>query len=183
MQERLRAVPGDTQATRLSASTEKAQNNFAKSREILRTLIDKGRATAQDMNTFAWQALFTGTVTPEDIEIAQRGLSLQYNRDWATMHTLACLYAEVGQTKQARDLLIKVMELDSLDEPNGLVWYGLERIAEQYGEYEAARKAYNRVEPPKQGAPVSPDSTYALMLPRMKIVEAELRKNGTAAGK
>jgi hypothetical protein len=65
-----------------------------------------------------------------------------------------------------------------MDEPDESVWYGFGRIAEQYGEYEAARDAYNRVESEemkKYNEPGSP-STLNLMYMRMKIVDAELRK-------
>ncbi len=180
LQERLRVLPDDLEAIRLSAVAAEMQSNYFKGREILRKLIDSGRATAMDMNNYAWAALFTPAVTKDDIEIAQRGLAMQNNTNFATMHTLACLYAEVGQTKEARDLLINSMQVGNLDEPNDAVWLGLGRIYEQYGEYEAARSVYNRVKNTDKQKRVTPMSNYALMLERMKFVEAELRKhNGT----
>ena len=34
------------------------------------------------------------------------------------LHTLACLYAETGKTKEAHDLLLRGMDDSNLDEPD-----------------------------------------------------------------
>ena len=80
------------------------------------------------------------------------------------MHTLACLYARQGKTKQARDLLLKAMDVASLPEPDSAVWLALAEIAEQYGEADAARTMYARVE--KDEAEV-PGSNYSLAQQRL----------------
>jgi hypothetical protein len=133
------------------------------------------------MNGYAWAALFTGkSVSSDDIEIARRGLGAADNRNFAIMHTLACLYAEVGKTKDARDLLVNALEVANVDEPSEPVWYGFGRIAEQYGEYGAVRDAYTRVESDETEKYNEPGSVSNLMLSRMKAVDTELRKASTA---
>ena len=58
---------------------------------------------------------------------------------------LGCVYAEIGKTKEAREVLIQVMDQLNLDEPEANYWYGLGRIAEQYGESEVAASDYKQV--------------------------------------
>ena len=85
------------------------------------------------LNNLAWESLFTGKVTDDDIATAVKATQLQKDAP-DILHTLACLYAETGKTKEAHDLLLRAMDDWNLDEPNDEVWYVLGRIAEQYGE-------------------------------------------------
>jgi len=94
------------------------------------------------------------------------------------LHTLACLYAEIGKTKEARDLLLRGMDELRLDEPNDDYWYVFGRIAEQYGEREIAIADYRKLEKPKQALAI-PTSTYRLAQMRLKAMNAD----GGAAGK
>jgi hypothetical protein len=55
----------------------------------------------------------------------------------------------MDKTGQARELLLKAIDVLHLEEPNPEVWFGLALIAEQYGEFDAARKMYGRMEKPK----------------------------------
>jgi len=69
------------------------------------------------LNNIGWYALFTGKV--EDADIATAIKSTQMAKDNPSiLHTLACLYAEVGRTKEAHDLLLRGMDDMNLDEPN-----------------------------------------------------------------
>ena len=96
----------------------------------------------------------------------------------AILHTLACLYAESGKTKEAHDLLLRSMDDLNLDEPNDDYWYALGRIAEQYGEREIAIADYRKLEKPKEILAV-PTSSYTLAHARLKV----LGVNGGGAGK
>jgi tetratricopeptide (TPR) repeat protein len=71
------------------------------------------------------------------IETAIRATQMSQNAP-NILHTLACLYAEAGKTKEAREVLIQAMDLKELDEPDPDYWYAFGRIAEQYGEKEVA---------------------------------------------
>ena len=96
----------------------------------------------------------------------------------AILHTLACLYAETGQTKDAHDLLLRGMDELNLEEPNDDYWYAFGRIAEQYGERDIAIADYRKLAKPKILSPL-PTSTYRLAQMRLKALGAD----GPAAGK
>jgi len=183
IQVRMQKSPDDNETMSLLAYVQESKANYEKYREVMKKIIDGGKASSSDMNGYAWAALFTGkTVSSDDIEIARRGLGAADNRNFAIMHTLACLYAEVGKTKEARDLLVNALEVAYMDEPDENVWYGFGRIAEQYGEYGAARDAYKRVESDEMKKYNEPGSlsTLNLMLSRMKVVDTEVRKASVA---
>ena len=83
------------------------------------------------------------------------------------LHTLGCVYAEVGKTKEAREVLIQSMDALNLDEPDENYWYAFGRIAEQYGERDAAMANYARVTKPKKAVEIS-DSSYHLAQARLQ---------------
>jgi hypothetical protein len=80
---------------------------------------------------------------------------------------LACAYAEVGKTREAHDALLQTMSAMRLEEPNGLIWYIVGRIAEQYGLNDAAASAYRKVGEPDSKLAL-PLSTYSLAQRRLK---------------
>jgi hypothetical protein len=87
-----------------------------------------------------------------------------------TLHTLGCLYAEQGKTKEAREVLVQAMDQLDLAEPTGEYWYGFGRIAEQFGENEIAAGEYRKVNKPKETRNL-PASTYALAQRRLKQMQ------------
>jgi predicted Zn-dependent protease len=124
-----------------------------------------------DLNGSAWSALFTGKVEPNDIESALKSAQLSDNSP-AVLHTLGCLYAEVEKTKEAREVLVQGMDLLDLDEPDPDYWYAFGRIAEQYGERDAARADYARVTKPKTAIEI-PNSTYYLAQVRLQALRGD----------
>ena len=127
---------------------EANRGNFAAARQWGQRLINQGKENAGLLNNIAWFALFTGKV--EDADIAMAIKSTQMAKDNPSiLHTLACLYAETGKTKEAHDLLLRGMDDMNLDEPNDAYWYAFGRIAEQYGEREIAIADYRKLEKPK----------------------------------
>ena len=125
--------PDDENLLRLKARTAEAQGNFVEARATRQKLFDDGKATANDYNGYAWTALFDNKIDADVIKAAQQSTMLNHNASFGDMHTLACLYAMQGRTAEARDLLLKVMKLANLTEPNSEVWYVLGSIYEQYG--------------------------------------------------
>jgi tetratricopeptide (TPR) repeat protein len=95
------------------------------------------------------EALFVGKVDNSDVEDVLKGVQLS-NSNPSTMHTLGCVYAEIGKTKEAREVFVQAMDSLNLVEPDDNYWYAFGRIAEQYGEYESAKSDYGRVTKPKQ---------------------------------
>ena len=95
-----------------------------------------------DQNNVAWISLFFDRDGGPDLEAATR--ASQQNNGPA-MHTLACVYAEMGKAREARDLLIQAMTLRNLSKPDESTWYGFGRIAELYGERDIALASYSKL--------------------------------------
>ncbi|MGH9795600.1 MAG: hypothetical protein ACRD5G_12580, partial [Candidatus Acidiferrales bacterium] len=145
---RLERLSDDADALRARVRLAQALRQWTKAAEAGRQLAKLGKATAEDLRLQAWNALMADAVTPEAIQTAQRASMMAKKDDEkvAPLHTVATLYAEAGQTTEARTILLQAMDAEGLDEPDGKSWYVFGRIAEHYGEFEAAAKAYRRVE-------------------------------------
>jgi tetratricopeptide (TPR) repeat protein len=173
-------VPDDLSALHFSADLSQSTGDFAGVRKLLRSIIDKNRADLDDYNGYTWNALFTGEVTDDDISMLQRAIAADNGSGYNEIHTLACLYAEMGKTKEAREMLLRAMKAEALDEPDSPIWYGFGRIAEDYGLLDAARAFYNRVakstEENSNLITEPSDSTYNLAQRRLKLVAAQTAK-------
>jgi tetratricopeptide (TPR) repeat protein len=158
----------------LREALKAARNNSlpasSTARATRQKLFDNGKATSNDYNGFAWTALFDNKIDADVIKAAQQSNMLSHNASFGDMHTLACLYAGQGRTAEARDLLLKVMTVASLSEPNSEVWYALGSIYEQYGVTDAAIEAYHKVEKPE--GRIYPTSTWLLAQARLKALGA-----------
>jgi|HubBroStandDraft_1064217.scaffolds.fasta_scaffold00030_14 predicted Zn-dependent protease len=164
----LARIPDDLPAIRTSAQLAEGKGDFAQARSILRPLIDNNRAEMYDFNEYTWNALFIGQVSEEDVSLLQRAIAKKSNSNFAEIHTLACLYAEIGKTKEARELLLRAMDSGGFEEPNESIWYGFGRIAEDYGLPQVALNLYERVG--KTPEADFPTSTYNLARMREKLL-------------
>ncbi len=174
LQARLQKHADDPEYIRSASRLAGWHSQFDKAKELMKSLIDRGKATASDMNGYAWDALLTTAPPDQDaIDTARRANDLTKNVDWHLLHTLACLYAETGKASQARELLLKVMELANMEEPDSEVWFGFGKIAEQYGENTAASVMYGRVDKPKMEYP---GTSYSMAQQRLLAL-----KNATSA--
>jgi tetratricopeptide (TPR) repeat protein len=167
---RLTKRPDDEELLRLKASWAEERGDWAESRSVRQMLMDKGTAKPNDYNMYGWSALFDNTVNDAAIKAARQATMMTNNASFSEIHTLACLYAAEGKTTEARDLLLKAMNMSNLSMPNSAVWYGFGSIYEQYGINDAAAQAYSKVEKP-QGR-ISATSTYLLAKSRLKILES-----------
>ena len=175
--DRLKRLPDDVVAIRSRAELAAYRNRPDEVRAAYKTLIDSGRATPQDLNGYSWNALFSH-VTDADLRLAQQANSSTQNSNYAILHTLAALYADLGKTKEARETLLHLMDVTGVSEPDTEVWYVFGRIAEQYGDSGAALAAYQRMNMSEfDGAP--PLTTKDLALARV----AQLQHSGAAAAK
>jgi tetratricopeptide (TPR) repeat protein len=168
--ERLKLLDGDTDALRMKMVIESTRSNYEAARTLGRKMVDQGKQDAEVLNEIAWFALFTGKVDDADIAAAIKATQLA-NDNPHILHTLACLYAETGRTKEARDLLIRSMDDLNLDEPDDDYWYAFGHIAEQYGERETAIADYRKLEKPKELLAL-PTSSYKLAQTRLKVLGA-----------
>ena len=160
----------DQAAYTLLVGLAQAQNDGARLRRLVQGRIDRGKASATDMNNYAWSALVDGEVDEKSLEIVEKGVLR--SQDAVILHTQSSLYAEVGRLVEAREVLLQSMATEGLEEPDSKAWYVLGRMAEHYGAAEAARSAYEKVEEPKDLHLVE-QSVYALAKRRL----AELGSN------
>jgi tetratricopeptide (TPR) repeat protein len=166
--ERLKLLEGDADALRMRVLVESSRNDFVTARTLARKMVDQGKGDAELLNEIAWFALFTGKVGDDDIAAAIKSTQMAKDNPHI-LHTLACLYAEIGKTKEARDLLMHSMDELNLDEPDDDYWYAFGRIAEQYGERDAAIADYRKLQKPKEPMAL-PASSYQLARTRLKAL-------------
>jgi hypothetical protein len=164
--DRLKRLPDDVDALVAQALLAQARGDYAGARVFEQEIETAGKADASALNAIAWLSLFTGTVTDADIQTAIRGTQMNRN-DWPVLHTLGCLYADVGKTKEAHSVFLQAMDLAELDEPNGEFWYAFGRIAEQFAEYDLAETDYGKVPKPKNAVAI-PGSSYLLAQRRLQ---------------
>lgn len=157
---RLKRFPGDLDAMRELAWNAITREDYPAARTLNQKILDMGKAETRELNAIAWLSLFTGKVTGSDVENALKAAQLSRNSP-SILHTLGCAYAEIGKTKEAREVLLQAMDSLNLDEPDDNYWYAFGRIAEQYGEYDTARSDYTRVAKPKRPIDIH-DSSYRL---------------------
>jgi tetratricopeptide (TPR) repeat protein/transglutaminase-like putative cysteine protease len=175
--QRLKLFDGDSDAMLAKMRIDTGRGSYEAARGWVQKLVDSGKGDAGLLNSGAWFSLFTGKVSQEDISTAIKAAQMSKDNP-AILHTLACLYAETGQTKEARDLLIRGLDELNLVEPDDDYWYAFGRIAEQYGERDIAVADYHRLAKPKQAIAI-PTSTYLLAQTRLKT----LGEGSTAKGK
>jgi tetratricopeptide (TPR) repeat protein len=168
---RLKLLENDPDALRSKSQIDSAQGDYAAARGWLQKLADTGREDAELLNESAWLALYTGHIDEKDVQTGIKATQLAKDNPHI-LHTLACLYAETGRTKEARDLLLRSMDDLNLDEPNDDYWYAFGRIAEQYGERDIAIADYRRIQKPSQVLSI-PTSSYELAQMRLKALGAD----------
>ncbi len=168
---RLKLLEGDTDALQAKMRIEASRGNYVAARGWIQKLIDQGKEDASLLNSMAWFALYTGKVDQADLATATKATQMDQNSP-AILHTTACVYAELGKTKEAHDLLLRAMDDLNLDEPDDDYWYAFGRIAEQYGEREVAISDYRKLERPKDEMLIS-TSSYQLAQNRLKALRAE----------
>jgi transglutaminase-like putative cysteine protease/Flp pilus assembly protein TadD len=168
---RLKLLDNDADALQAKMQVEASRGNYAAARGWIQKLIDQGKADASLLNSMAWFSLYTGKADETDVATAMKATQMDHDNP-AILHTLACLNAEVGKSKEAHDLLLHAMDDLNLDEPNDDYWYAFGRIAEQYGERDTAVSDYRKLEKPKN-AMMIPTSSWQLAQNRLKAMETQ----------
>jgi transglutaminase-like putative cysteine protease/tetratricopeptide (TPR) repeat protein len=153
------------------ARVKEHRGDFDAAQQVLLPLIEEGTATPNDLNQFAWYSLFTKAgVDKRSLDAGERGTQLSKD-NFAIMHTVASQYAEIGRGRAAHALILQAMDAVSMVEPTSPVWYTLARIAESYGESEAALALYHRVEKNDSGL-IVPTATAVLAQRHMDVLLA-----------
>lgn len=144
-EERLRTAPDDADALHVLVHLEEKAGHYDRREEILRRLADSGRAESSDLNNLAWMALVRGQVDEQAIAHAQRSANLKGYETYPPLHTLAALYAEIGKTAEAYQIILQALGTRSDEAPRPDDWYVFGRLAEHYGRPDMARVYYERV--------------------------------------
>jgi transglutaminase-like putative cysteine protease/Flp pilus assembly protein TadD len=168
-QERLRRTPGDLEALRGMAADAISREDFAKAHDIAQGIVKDGKGSTSELAGIPWYSLFTGKPLASDVEAALKAAELS-NNAWSILHTLGCLYAELGKLKEAREVLVQAMDSANLDNPDSDFWYAFGRVAEQAGERDLALADYARVTIPKDPSELV-ESSYRLAQIRLKALQ------------
>ncbi len=166
--DRLKLLDADTDALHMLMVTEADRGNFPAALGWAKKMADQGKEDASLLNSIAWFALFTPKVDESDVATGIKATQMARDNP-AILHTLACLYAETGKTKEAHDLLLRAMDNLNLDAPTDDYWYAFGRIAEQYGERDIAVADYRKLQKPKDALEI-PTSTWVLAQNRLKVL-------------
>jgi tetratricopeptide (TPR) repeat protein len=167
IRQRLVKMPGDTSAHRAAMDMAERQIDLEGMRREAQILQKRGALTPTDYNNLAWTALIADRLDPEAIDHIRRAVSSPAGISPESLHTLAAIYAEQGQTTEAREVLLQSIKLDGLAEPEPQHWYVFGRIAEHFGAEAAAAEMFNRVEKPQDPWHLS-GSTYVLAQRRLE---------------
>jgi len=168
--DRLARLPDDSLAREILVRRAEARGEFRSISGIMQPLIDSGRATATDYNQYAWTALLVQPVDERAVDAARMAYDETQGNSYAIAHTLACVYAATGKPREARDLLLKGMEMVGIDRPDNSAWYGFGLVAEAYGDTQSARDYYAKVVKPKKGI-IEASSVYALSQARIAALK------------
>ena len=174
-QEMAKRLPDDADVQRAFVYTAVAHEDYATAHDLGLKMIAAGKAEPSDLNSVAWNALFTAKVDQQDVDTAVRAAQMSQNNNAAFLHTLGCVYAEIGKTKEAREVLIQAMDQLNEEEPDPNYWYAFGRIAEQYGENEVATADYKRVKKPSKPV-LLPGTSYRLAQNRLAMMGAATTK-------
>jgi len=167
-QDRLHRIPGDSDAMRALANNAIAREDYAQTQSLFKKIVEDENAGVEDFNNVAWFALFYGKVETSDIDNALKAAQLSDKKP-NELHTLGCLYAVNGRTKEAHDVLLEAMDAENRDELDSKFFLAFGLIAEQYGERDIALADYARVEKPEKSYSI-PGSSYRLAQLRVQAL-------------
>ena len=119
-EERLQRIPDDIQALRTQFEVAMGRGDYATADEWNTKTMNHEMAVAQDFNSAAWKALFTGKVTQADMDYALRAMQLAED-ETSIMHTLACLYIEQDNGPKATVILCDQWTLCDFRNPTGTI--------------------------------------------------------------
>lgn len=168
-EEMLKLRPDDLTAFGVKAHALSGLGRAEEKERLLRSLVDRGLATASEFNNLAWGNLMTGKSDDQTLEFARRSILLQPQGNAGSLHTLASILAERGDVTEALEVMAKMLQETNRDEPRGEDWYVFARIAEQFGERDLALARYRKVAAPAPGE-LEADSCHLLAQRRIGVL-------------
>lgn len=181
---KLARKPKDHDLLQQQAEAYELARKYVAARKAEQGVLDSGMARASDYNGYAWLGLFDGHTGDDALRAAQQATT-QGKANFATLHTLACIYAAEGRTTEARQTLDQAMYAGDIAQPDSSVWYALGLIYEQYGADKAALSAYEKVQAHEYDnhTYIDPMSTYLLAQTRIKVLEGKAVAGTTKVAK
>lgn len=171
--------PGDPAAKRALVRALNGQGRYADALEFLAPEVRDGTADASQLNSYAWQALRAGAVDAVAVKAAENASGQRQRRDFASSHTLACVYADQGRVADARRVLLQMLEEHpQIDPTDGEIWLIRGLVAESLGESGAATRSYRQIEKPESS---TADSVYAIAETRIARLEERSLAQAQAA--
>jgi Flp pilus assembly protein TadD len=166
----LKRKPGDHDLLAAQSQSYAAAHDFNSAQLTAQKVLDSGKATANDYNSYAWLGLFHDDFGEDIVTVAPQSAQMNKNSGFAELHTLACIYAAQGKTTEASKVLQEAMYAGNMSEPTSQVWYVLGLIYERYGAKTAALDAYRRVQAHEfdDHTYIDPVSTYLLAQDRIR---------------
>jgi tetratricopeptide (TPR) repeat protein len=146
---RLDKYPGDMAALQVLGEHALEHGKYEDAARYFAGVLDRTSASPGDYNQHAWTAIFAKEDLEKAIEEARHAVTKAPN-SYAILNTLAVLYAEHGQSTEAREALLQSVEKHEDDDIEASDWYVVGRIAENYGINDAAIEAYQNIEKPEE---------------------------------
>ena len=163
---RLEKYPGDMTALQVLGEHALDRGAYADAVRYFAGVLERANAGPGDYNQHAWTSIFAGHDLQKAIEEA-RHAALSAPESHAILNTLAVLYAENGNSSEAREALLDSVEKHDGDELEASDWYVVGRIAENYGIHDAAREAYQKITRPQRVS----GTTWELAQGRLKALK------------
>jgi tetratricopeptide (TPR) repeat protein len=146
---RLEKYPGDMAALQVLGEHALEHGAYDDAARYFAGVLDRTSAGPGDYNQHAWTAIFAKQDLEKAIEEARHAVT-KAPESYAILNTLAVLYAEHGQSTEAREALLQSVDKHEDDAIEASDWYVVGRIAENYGITDAAVEAYQNIEKPKE---------------------------------
>jgi tetratricopeptide (TPR) repeat protein len=153
-------------ALRAIALGYQADRRYKEALGAYRELCKTSQPGATDWNNAAWLSLFVPGEVNAGLEAAMTATRLTQQRLAAPLHTMASIQAELGNTNEARQVMLRYLDVTGgIDDQ---AWYAFGRIAEQLDLPVVAAGYYGKVKKPEFDAA----STYTLAQRRLAALQA-----------
>jgi len=170
---RIQKEPQDKKAYRNLARAYTRAGQYNEAIKVLSTMIDNGLSDGLDYNEMAWDYLFVEKTGTKGLEIGLKASQARQN-DTSILHTIACLFVENNQLKEAKDTLVKSMDLLGQDAPDDNYRYLQGVIAEKCGLTDLAVALYQSLPKPEQTYLLE-SSTYTLAQKKLKDLQQGIK--------
>lgn len=164
LEKKLATKPTNLALLRALVEAHSSAGDFKAARGVQQRILESGRATEADYNQFAWLGLFSNDLGEDTMKAARQAVTVGNNRSFASLHTLASIYAAQGKIAEADQTLKQAMAAAQLETPNAACWYVIGVIERQLGLTQEAIATFKKMDPRNTdfSADHSPTSTYVL---------------------